>query len=169
MQFTDITVDVAGQQQSTRQHDTSRLESGVVAIFARMIREHGPCFDRPIPMPGLIYIRLRLTSTFTSGPPTAALATFTTHGEMVITTSALLAGIDDQADGQVMRAFAETIMRGIHDTGIEPGFDADAFHERPAIIGVRWPNPKVDPADLELVADMATCLAAAFFGQTVSG
>ena len=159
MYFHEITVNATGRRRSTRQHDAGRQESGAVAICAKLLRDHGPDFNEPISAANLDYIRLLFASK-----RSAAVATFYAHNELV-TTSALLSGIDDQADAAILQAFRRMLVQAMHDTGIKARFNVDAFPERPAIVTVPWTNAIVDPGDIQIIADMETCLAAAFFGQ----
>lgn len=66
-------------------------------------------------------------------------------------------------------AMATFYARGDLATPFEPGFDATAATERPLIATVVWPKPNVPRADLGMIADMETCLAAAFFLSTIGG
>ena len=64
--------------------------------------------------------------------------------------------------------FQQLIEDFCEHAALQPGRDAEGLTERPVILSVPWPSE--DHESVELVAEMETCLAGAFFeeiaGQT---
>lgn len=154
--FHDITLGVGGAV-SCRRQDPAELQPGAVEVFRTMIERHGDCFRAPLPHAAFVRFELDLASK-----RGAALALFLVDGELA-STSALASGQDAEDDRDVLQALQSRILVRFAGTSIEPAFDALAIAGRPVILSVPWPNPKVAPADLRIVADMETCLAAALF------
>jgi hypothetical protein len=162
VQFHDFTISSDGRSRSTRVHDSERLEPLAVAVFRRMLERGGDVFreDVPVPVPG---VQLHWTSEH----PSAALATFW-HGGVPVTTSALLRGIDPEADSVTVGLLQAMIEDLCGQCGITAKAALLVINERPVIASYIIPNPRVDREVLGLVADMETCLAAAFFTREES-
>ena len=157
MIFFDYTIP-AGGRYSRREHDSATLEPDAVAIFTDMLRTGGAHFLKQIaPLPGY---RLRWTSEDAG----AAVATFE-HHNIPITTSALLAAdLERVIELKVIRVVQELIVHLYHDTGMEPGFDILNIEDRPVILSAILPSAgAAGPDAVGMIADMETCLAAAFF------
>lgn len=162
MIYHDLTVTLLGDRTSRRKHDSRRLVRGAVEVFRDLLDRHGDGFREPIPVAGLESIDLQWTS---EPPHTAAVATFWS-GAVPVTTSALVSGRELAADKAALRG-VQSLVVSLLPPGIEPGFDLLTTRERPAIVSV--PLPFADPATMGLVADMETCLAAAFFESLQEG
>lgn len=155
MIFHDITI-VAGQRVSARQHESSSLVRAAVEVFRDMLERYRNGFERPIPIDNFRHIRLRWTSEKTG----AALATFWS-GQVPLTTSALVSS--SEADRECLASLHGMLLRLFHGSPVEPGFDLLAVTERPLIASAVLPIPPSLRHDMEVVADMETCMAAAFF------
>lgn len=156
MTFHDVTLE-AGGLYSERVQDTDRIAPAAVAVFAGMIAAGGGDFVRPVPVGPAAHVRLRWTAA-----RTAAVATFYAAGELA-TSSVLLSGVREADDAAAAAAFRGLVTRAFSGTPAEPGFDVLGLARRPLVASLPWPNPAVAPADLGLIADMETCLAAAWF------
>lgn len=156
MRFHDFTVLATGDKRSHRQHDSDELEPAAVEVFHGLLARNGPDFRADV-HPHFPRIQLQWTREGES-----ALATFWS-GQTPLTISALVAGSLPATDRQVLQHLQQSIVRIFADTPIEPGFDLLAISQRPAIITVPLLVPPSLREDLEIAADMETCLAAAFF------
>jgi hypothetical protein len=160
--FHDVTLE-AGDLVSRRVHDTGTLAPEAVRVFTKMLRVGGDHFRKTIPVPGLG----RLELSWTSETRGAAMATFWSGGKHPLTTSALLSGLDPAADAEAAQALQGLALQLFRGTPIEPGFSLRAIAERPLIASLIVPALEVHP-DLAIVADMETCLAAAFFLEVLT-
>ena len=90
------------------------------------------------------------------------------YAETPVTTSALIAADADPAGAEnVLHHFEQLIMGMHHATGVEPGSDTLGIHERPVIVStVLLSAIAVGPDAVQMIADMETYLAAAFFELT---
>lgn len=161
MRFHDITVTGTGDRRSARQHESEELVPEAVAIFARLLAQGGRTFRLPIPVDFASHLELHWTQESDS----TAMATFW-RGQVPITHSVLLAGDDAVHERAVVDAAQRTIvgmLRGATD--VEPGFDLRSIEERPVIVSIPLLGSVAHRDDLMLVADMETCLAAAFFSR----
>ena len=156
MIFHDITI-VIGSVHSRRTHDTGGLVRAAVEVFRSMLNRHGENFREPLPVDGLGHIELNWTRQ-----GTAAVATFWSGGTPV-TTSALAPGLSADDDQAVLWGVQSLILRFHGDSPAEPGFDLLTIPDRPLIATLPIPVPVTNPADMAMIADMETCLAAAFF------
>lgn len=157
MYIHDYTVSRLGEILSTRVHDTTRLLPAAVDVFRGLLARGGSSFDEPIPR----YPDLRLR--WTQPAERTAIATFWS-GDVPLTTSALLGGIDPESDARACRAMAELLWTINDGVGMEAApldlVDADRPLIASAVIELsRHPR-------LPLVAEMETLLAAAFFDWT---
>jgi hypothetical protein len=163
MIYYDCTVTLAGDAYSRRTHDSARLVRAAVDVFARMLAAHGDSFREPVPVPpGSAPVWLGWDAP---EPGTAGLATFFAAGEVAVTSSVLLSGYDPAADRKAA-VYLQALIRRCHPEQVEPGYDLMAIRERPVIVSV--PLPWADPETMALVADMETCLAAAYFESVAS-
>jgi hypothetical protein len=154
MIFHDVTIQI-GSISSRRVHDTTTLVPAAVEIFRLMLEEGGENFRVPMPVDGIEHIELNWTQL-----GSAAVASFFSRG-VPVTTSALASGLDDDDDRRAMAGVQSLVMHFYGDSPAEPGFDLSTYGDRPAIATLAIPVP-VSP-DIQLIADMETCLAAAFF------
>jgi hypothetical protein len=155
--FHDVTISI-GSVYSRRTHDSAALVPGAVEFFRSILDRSGPNFREPLPDRQLAHIELQWTRQ-----GTAAAATFWSRGAPV-TTSALAPGLDAGDDETALRAIQELLVLRFHgDSATEPGFDLLTIAERPLLATVPIPVPSAGSIDLALIADMETCLAAAFF------
>lgn len=158
MIFFDFTVDATGTLRSKRRHDSTRLVPEAVGVFADLFREHGKeCFSQRIPLPALQRIRLQWRRI-----GDAALAIFFVRDEP-LSVSALLPGTDAAADREMLREAQRFINAFLADSPVEPAFDLLSITDRPAIVSIPLPTAPDVKGDLAIVADMETCLAAAYF------
>lgn len=141
MLFHDYTMRADGIIASHRQHGTRDLEPRAVLAFAQIVRQvHFEGAVHPL-APG---ITLRWDRSADE-----AMATFYAEDEM-LTTSAL-------ASAEESSVFAE--LSKLTSTRRSKSLQI----ERPAIVSIPWPAQNRDA--MMLVADMETCLAAAFFDR----
>jgi hypothetical protein len=156
MIFYDYTL-VAGSQVSRRTQDSAQLLPAAVDFFGDMLLRHGDAFRQPVP--GLPGYELEWTCQGAG----AAMVTFW-HGQVPVTTSALLARIDPAADRLVALELHQLVLRCHGDSPLEPGFDVLAIAERPVLLTLILPSSLAAGREaIAMIADMKTCLAAAFF------
>jgi hypothetical protein len=151
MIFHDFTLAADGHIRSQRRHESGSLAVDAVAVFAGMLRTGGHCFRGAIPVPAFSDIELH----WTQESDDAAVATFL-EDDAPVTTSALLKGVSSGADSDALIALQDLIQqlgRGVL------GHDVISIEERPAIVSV----PFAMSPRLPIIADMETCLAAAYF------
>ena len=119
-------------------------------------------FRSRVPSPGTAVIELEWTTR-----DWVPLATFSANN-VPISTSLLLFGADPEWEREALGAFQQMIEEFCDRMALEPGRDVEGVSDRPAILSVPWPSE--DHESVELVAEMETCLAGAFFeeiaGQT---
>ncbi len=155
MTFHDITI-VIGSVHSRRTHDTAGLVPGAVEVFRSMLDRHGDNFREPLPIPAFAHIGLSWTRQ-----GTAAVASFWARGDPV-TTSALAPGLDAGDDHAALDGIQSLVLHFHGDSPSEPAFDLLTIADRPLLATVPIPVPS-NRADMAIIADMETCLAAAFF------
>jgi hypothetical protein len=163
--FHGYTITPAGMRFSYRVHESDQLLRTAVAVFSRMVAS-GEDFRTRVPSPGMAVIDLEWTAR--SG---AARATFYANDVPVIT-SVVLSGRDTERECAAIEVFQQLIEEFCARMALEPERDAEEVTDRPVILSVPWPSspPPVgsateDHESMELVSDMKTCLAAAFFEQ----
>jgi hypothetical protein len=163
--FHGYTITPAGKLFSYRVHESGQLVRAAVAVFSRMLAP-GEEFRTRVPSPGTAVIDLQWTAR--SG---AALATFYAN-DVPISTSLLLSGGDTEREHVALAAFQQLIEEFCERVALEPARDAEEVTDRPVILSVPWPSSPLsvsrateDHESMELVSDMKTCLAAAFFEQ----
>lgn len=146
MIFHDYTLRADGSIVSHRVQETEKLVQEAVEIFSDLISGNDS-FRKQV-HPGLS-IELYWTHVGET-----ALATFYGGDNVLLTTSALTAGKDrgvlDELAGMAGRIFRQPV----------PRIEID---DRPLLVSLVWPFGRRE--DLALVADMETCLAAAFFSS----
>jgi hypothetical protein len=169
VRFEDYTIDAAGNRISHRRHYSEDLGREAMEFMARMLRAGGGFgaggfgaggWRRPLPHDEFVHVELHWTSESDG----AGLASFYARGQ-IVTTSALASGRDREADRAALKALQQCVLQVMRPAGIEPVFDLMALPERPLLATVPWPAPP-SPAlreDLIVIADMETCLAAAYF------
>jgi hypothetical protein len=154
--FYDLTIDSTGDRFSKRAKDSATLSPAAVRVMRGLIGANGG----EIPLDGLRHIRLQWTTD--PARPGTALATFLSR-KHPLTTSVLLTdstSVDDaRYAAKIVQGLLQKILRSL--PGIEPGFDLLAVTERPVIATLVLPG--LPHPDLPMVADMETCLAAAYF------
>ena len=139
MIFHDITLLSNGAIRSRRQHDTAKLAPEAVRIFAGMVEEDTAWWW--IPLAEFRHITLRW-----SRAPWGGIVSFYSRGEHV--TSSILM-IDDSSEP------IEHIEQWVRRTGLR-----DALRtQRPLLVSVPFGT-----ADIQVIAGMETCFAAAVFG-----
>jgi hypothetical protein len=93
----------------------------------------------------------------------AAIATFW-YRLIPVTTSVLLAGGGPTAEEEVIREFQGLVIRIHRDTPVEPAWDLAGIVERPMIASLILPSAYAAGQEaVGMIADMETCLAAAYF------
>jgi hypothetical protein len=142
MIFHDYTLQADGEIRSHRQTDTDQIVPAAVQVFRDLLRGMD-LFRGPV-HPHFPAIRLRWDLA-----PYGALATFSAHGDM-LTTSALAHDASSPVFAELAKILATTSV-----TMPETHFEC------PAIVSLVWPVEDRD--NMMLVADMETCLAAAYF------
>lgn len=160
--FHDVTIEL-GRLRSRRIHNTTALVPEAVAVFTRLLAAHRIGFRVPLPVANLGHLELQ----WTEERPVAAMATFWARTELV-TTSALVSGSDPEEDARVLDALRRILIPVYRPYGIRIADDLLMVPERPLLATVVWGNPRVLSADLSIIADAETCLAAAYF-QTRQG
>ena len=164
MKFWDYTLALSGSIFASRVQESSALSAAAVEVFATMLDDTPP-WRKPIPHSAASQFELQLTP-YDEGEPEALFTFWRGPGKQrLITTGALLPGIDAGHDGVSIEQLQSTILQVSRRTAIEPAFDAAKIARRPAVVSIPFP---ADPEDIVLVADMETCLAAAWFGRVFS-
>lgn len=164
MIYHDVTVTLRGQKLSRRTHESDRLVKAAVEVFRDMLGRHGPAFREPIPHAAFAHVQLQWTSE--EACLGCALATFWRGAGKggLLTTSALVSGRDPAADKAVLQHLQSTLCQILRRSGVEPAIDLLSLGERPLIASIPFPQSSAKAmGDLAVVADMETCLAAAFF------
>lgn len=138
MIFHDITLSLDGTIRSRRQQDTANLAPEAVRIFVEVVAEDA--VSGPIPVDGLRHVTLRW-----SRAPWGGIVSFCSRGEHV--TSSMLM-IDDSADP------IEHLESWVGRNGLYGALGT----QRPLIVSAPF-----GIADIEVIADMETCFAAAAF------
>lgn len=147
MIFHDYTLRADGQIQSHREQDTAKLEPIAVEIFRSMLQA-GANFTAAIPHPQFAHIELIWTAIGGN-----AMATFKSRGELV-TSSVLLSSRDPVGEAQFLQQLDQML------AAIGGGPAGLQVVDRPLIVSIPWP---AGSPDMGIVADMETCLAAAWF------
>ena len=162
--FFDATIELPGFVRSMRTHDPKRLVRRAVEVFSRMLDDHGDDFIEPIPLSPFKHIKL----FWTKRPHSTAFATFLS-GDVPLTTSVLSAGVDKDADLKAMLMTQDLIVKVDRMMGVRPRNGLASIRERPLIASIPLPFHPSEGLldDLRMIADMETCLAAAFFEREV--
>lgn len=147
MIFHDYTLRADGQILSHREQDTAKIEPVAVEVFRSMLRA-GPSFTAAIPHPQFAHIQLIWTAIGGN-----AMATFKSRGELV-TSSVLLSGRDPAGEPMLLQHLDKMLAAM---GGGPAGLQVTA---RPLIVSIPWPSGS---PDMGIIADMETCLAAAWF------
>lgn len=158
MRFHHFTIALNGELAAKRQHQSRKLRPTTIETFKHWIKPSSPAFRRPIPGPSYRHIELH----WTANSADAAIATFYAHG-VPLTCSALVTGIDPEADQAVQRGVQAIVASTLGGTAVEPSFDCMGVAERPAIISYNISSNLEAAADLKKIAELETLLAAAFF------
>ena len=163
MIFHDYTIR-AGSIHSRRVHDSARIQPDAVAIFRDLLLSSLDAWKRPIPVPGLEHLNLQWTAI-----ESGAIATFSSR-DTPLTLSALLTGQDSDQEREILGLFQSTLVDIFHQTPIEPGFDSLTIADRPVILSAPIVYPvemsRQFGSDYAIIADMETCLAAAYFERS---
>lgn len=162
MIFHDVTLR-AGRVLSAREHDSRALLGEAVAVFRGMLSGHVPGdFRRQVAFQGCHYITLAWTCE--EACPTVAFASFYAGGQCY-TSSILLSGQAPHHERQIMDLFQDMIDDVFACLPEGPGRDLEGIRHRPLIASVPFPAPIDEDGarTMALIADMETCLAAAFF------
>lgn len=161
MIFHDFTVLATGDIHSRRKHESKSLVPRAVKIFAEMLASGGDEFHAH--MPG----SLSRICVDWKQEPEAATCSFWSH-HIPMTVSALLTGKDAEADREALATIQAFIVAMLKGGPLEPGFAVLAITERPVIITVPLPVHPRYAADMGLIADCETCIAAAYFERELS-
>lgn len=157
MRFYDYTI-VAGEPWSRREHDSMAMVRRAVAIFGRMLDAHGTSFREAIPYSQGYELQWTL---YGSG---AALATFW-FGGVPVTSSLLFAGVDPDSECEMLERVEGLLQTGGAAAGA--GQPLRAITERPVILTIVLPSAiGAGQEAIGIIADMESCLAAAFFEAT---
>jgi hypothetical protein len=144
MKFHDYTLDAHARIMSQRVHDTEKLERKAIDVFIDLIgmRTHyeGPVHEQ------WPHIKLKWTDAGQQ-----AMATFFSR-EDLLTQNALQATKESTVIDMLIQTLSEAR---------QMRFPRVVIPERPALVTLVWPSPAID--DLQIAADMETCLAAAYF------
>jgi hypothetical protein len=166
MRFHDYTI-VHGRIESQRVHESTQLVRAAVAVF-RTLLDHGP---GNYVIPGWDDYRLAWTRERSN-----AVATFF-YRQIPITSNLLLSGHDRDAEPSAISALAgleatiEAALPGA-TAGSGLGFDLALIRARPALCTIILASSLLAvgadlPHAMGIIADMETCLAAAFFEGVV--
>lgn len=158
---------------SYRKQGLATLDQEAVTTFRMMLGEHAgePDWTAGVPVEGLAHIQLR----FSVLPSGVALATFgVEHSDSATpevtmapaTTSALLPGsspgeTSDEDEGEAMGQLAHIWMQTWGSLGVD--LPHIPHRRTPCIVTIVLPTAELALQDLPIIADMETCLAAAFF------
>lgn len=140
--------------------ETRALSQKWLTICADFLAAHGDSF-RASWGQQLAHIETQLTSD--SG---AALGSFYVHGQIAVS-SIYLGGRAPAVDSEVLDAFLQSLRR----TREAAGRGNEAFEslrtiaERPLAGVIVWENPKISELDADLVRELSTHFAAAYFSR----
>jgi hypothetical protein len=158
MHFFDYTI-IAGSRRSRRVHESTALVLAAVEVFRDLLERHGSEFR--VPVPRVPEIELHWTD---AGDGVAYATFYIAAGNSPVTTSGLLTGRDSQAEAQVVQSLQSLIVQLHADTPLEPSWELTEITDRPVIVSLILPSTIVaGKKAIELVGDMETCLAAAYF------
>lgn len=161
MTFHDFTLTLMGEVRSRRVHESAGLAAGAVEIFCDLFERHGGEFRVPVPAPAGLGVELHWSED--AALPGCAFATFYAKGS-IVTTSALCAGADPGADRKHLQSLQSLLFHLWRGGSVEPAIDLLSIADRPAIVSVPFgPSPA-----MSMVADMETCLAAAYFLENLT-
>lgn len=139
---------------------TSRLSPEWVDISTAFLQSQGPCFDTALGDP-LSHIQIKFTSV-----PGVAMSTLLAHGHLAASVL-LLSGSSAVAEAEVARMFVDSLRQVDAVTTVtdsaSPFEGILSLTDRPLMVVVPWPNALVADEDHELVRELSTHLAAAFF------
>ena len=132
-----------------------------------LLRERGPVFHEPVPLPPLSHITLRFTSV-----DGAALVGLTVHGNAVSSAIALR-GENPVTETDALKMFVESL-RAVPlvkqaAEGASPFEAAFGLNERPLYVVVPWADPQIADGDQQLVMELENHLAAAFLRDPPHG
>jgi len=153
MRFHDYTITADGALYSSRVQDTSAIEPLALAVFEELPHDSVKVLI-PLPWPGPRRITL---DWFPLG--TAAVARFRVAGELA-TVCALVSGRDPQVDAGALAELERPVSEFCQAAGLPPGRGILEASGRPALLALVVPTLR---PELPIIADMETCLAAAFF------
>ncbi len=156
--FHDVTVTMAGEQLSERIHDSATLVPAAVDVFRSMLEESDN-FEEQLNVRLNVRELEHLKLKWTDAGHGDALATFFAR-DRPLTTSALVHRPENTAALNRMQNLVARFAR-LH--GIEPASDLLFLTNRPLIATAVFPVDASLAADLSIVADAETCLAAAYF------
>lgn len=175
LRFTDVTLDAASGRRSTRTHDAATLVPAAVAVFDDLIvagRDGDACHVHDVVAPTDVVLRLDgdlrvgLAAASFHSPALASRGGVETSAAP-ITTSVLLCGADPDEEYRQLASFEAQLHRTARGYGVgddvELGYALTLSRERPLLATWIWPVAVLARDDLALVADMETCLAAAWF------
>jgi hypothetical protein len=157
MKFYDYTI-VSGERDSRREHETDELEPAAVEVFRDMLEGHGAWFRAPIPREGFGDYELQWTAD--NG---VAVATFY-HNGIAVTISILLPGRDLEFEVSTVHGVRAAVLCVDSKTLTEADFETSSAADRPAILTFILTTAGLVREDaVMMIADMETCLAAAYF------
>tara|TARA_A100000171_G_C2029016_1_gene94883 strand:+ start:56 stop:544 length:489 start_codon:yes stop_codon:yes gene_type:complete len=136
--------------------DIAKLSSKWLVLCRDVISRWGDTFRGALDG-NLSHIQLQVTSA--NG---AALVTCTANDE-IATSSAFLAGANTKLETDVLAMFHQSLLNAGSASIRDDGFRFADHTERPFAIHVIWGNPAVSDDDYDLIREIGTHLAGAFF------
>lgn len=106
--------------------------------------------------------RSSLTLRWRASAETAGIVTIRDAQRQTLALSVLASGRDPEADRLTLGAFQDHVVRELHDTGYEPGFDLTRLTERPLVATAGFQLPSVE-ADRWLFILADRCFGAVYF------
>jgi hypothetical protein len=126
----------------------------LIGLFSTHLWRSAEEFDASLPG-GRLHMRWRASSE------TSGIATLRYDRDLASVTL-LLCGRDAASDEATVQALQQRLLRELHDTGIEPGFDLVHLKERPIVASLHFRAP-ADAEDQYRFALADRCLGASYF------
>lgn len=126
----------------------------LIGLFSTHLWRAPDEFDVSLPG-GHLHMRWRASS------PSSGIATLRLDRELA-SVCLLLCGRDASSDDATVQALQQRLLRELHDTGIEPGFDLMHLSERPLVASLHFRAPS-DAEDQYRFALADRCLGASYF------
>lgn len=128
--------------------------SELIGLFSSWLWRTPEEFEIPLPG-GELHLRWRACSE-SSGMATLR------EGGRLISLSVLLSGRGAEDDLATLKPLQLHLVRELHDTGYEPGFDLMSLSERPLVASMNFAAPRGE-ADRRTFALCDRCFAASYF------